>query len=75
MKQDEVIERMIRKTDLLKKETRVFKEDNEKIVMDLEYAKKIIEEKNAQIEMIEKKFKESIENEVKNYGFDEKQVR
>lgn len=71
VKQDEVIEKMLRKIDLLKKEARVFKEDNEKIVMDLEYAKKIIEEKNAQIELMEKKSKKALKMKLINV----KQVR
>ncbi|OMJ94128.1 hypothetical protein SteCoe_2763 [Stentor coeruleus] len=64
--QDEVYEKMLRSIDILKEEIKEYKEDNEKNCKDLEYARKNIEEKCAQIKMMEKKFKEDVDKEVNN---------
>lgn len=62
---EDVYESMLKSIDMLKEEIRACKEDNEKLNKDLAYAKKNAEEKNALINLMEKRFGEDVEDKVK----------
>ncbi|OMJ81929.1 hypothetical protein SteCoe_17520 [Stentor coeruleus] len=61
---DDNFKKLSKKVEILENDLLVCKEENQKLLKDLEYMKKITEEKNARIEMIEKKCMENDENKV-----------
>lgn len=61
---DENFQKLLRKIEILEDDAKMYKEENQKLVKDLDYMKKSIEEKNFQIEMMEKIFRENDENKV-----------